>query len=363
MTSSMTIDPNKNMKVRKSIVVGISVLAFFAAVLPTAVFAQSNQLMLADILIALRSKKVSLAERNDIISKAVATRGITFGLTPEIEKELADTGAEKILLDAIRQKATMVKVAAVNPPADSKPKQEPVPAPPDFTFYQKKADSEVSKGMTDAAISDYSKAIELNPKAADAYIGRAAIYASKQLNTEAIADYVKALEIRPDNAGVHVKLAELLEKKGDVDAALAEYNKALAVDASNESAKGSVARINADKAKALEAEKAAALKAAAAAAPPEFVDLGSLSNENAVTLVTPVYPATAARANISGRVVVEVTLDEEGKVLTAKATSGAGLLKQSAEFAAMRSKFKPAMWKGKPNKAKGYVSYNFTNGR
>src|SRR6478672_10675537 len=114
MTSSMTIDPNKHMKVRKSLVAGISFLAFFAAaLLPTAINAQSNQLMLADILIALRSKKVSLAERNDIISKAVTARGITFGLTPEIEKELTDTGAEKILLDAIRQKATMVKVAAV----------------------------------------------------------------------------------------------------------------------------------------------------------------------------------------------------------------------------------------------------------
>jgi TonB family protein len=354
------------MKVRKSLVVGISFLAFFAAALaPTVINAQSNQLMLADILIALRSKKVSLAERNDIISKAVTARGITFGLTPEIEKELTDTGAEKILLDAIRQKATMVKVAAVNPPVETKSKQEPVPAPPppDFSFYQKKADSEASKGMTDAALGDYSKAIEMNPKAVDAYVGRAAVLASKQSNPEAMADYGKALEIKPDNAPVRVKLAELLEKKGDVDAALTEYNKALSVDAANESAKSAVARITADKAKALENEKAAALKAAAAAAPPEFVDLGSLTNENAVNLVTPAYPATAARANIAGRVVVELTMDEEGKVLSAKAISGPALLKQSAEFAATRSKFKPAMWKGKPNKAKGYVSYNFTNGR
>ncbi len=359
----MTIDPNNNMKVRKSLVASISFLAFLAAVLPTAVSAQANQLMLADILIALRSKKVSLPERNDIISKAVTARGITFGLTPEIEKELADTGAEKVLLDAIRQKATIVKVAAVNPPVDTRTKQEPVVAPPDFSFYQKKADSEVSKGMADAAIADYTKAIEMNPKAVDAYLGRAGLYAAKQSNPEAIADYSKSLEIKPDNAAARVKLADLLEKKGDVDAALAEYNKALAADASNEAAKSAVARINADKAKALEIEKAAALKAATAAAPPEFVDLGSLTNENAISLTTPVYPATAARANIAGRVVVEVTLDEEGKVLTAKATSGPALLKQSAEFAASRSKFKPAMWHGKPNKAKGYVSYNFTNGR
>jgi TonB family protein len=360
----MTIDPNKNMRVRKSIVAGISFLAFFgAALLPIAVNAQSNQLMLADILIALRSKKVSLAERNDIISKAVTARGITFGLTPEIEKELTDTGAEKILLDAIRQKATMVKVAAVNPPIETKPKQEPVITPPDFAFYQKKADSEVSKGMADAAIADYTKAIEMNPKAADAYIGRAAIFAAKQSSSKAVADYGKALEIKPDNVAVRVKLAELLEKKGDVDAALVEYNKALATEASNESAKSAVARISADKAKALEIERTAALKAATAAAPPEFVELGSLANDSSAVLVKPIYPATAARSNVVGLVVVDVTLDEEGKVVTAKATSGPALLKQSAELAAMRSKFKPGMWKGKPNKAKGYVSYNFTNGR
>ncbi len=48
------------------------------------------QLSLADILIGLRSKKVNLAERNTLLSGAVKTRGITFALTPEIEKELSD---------------------------------------------------------------------------------------------------------------------------------------------------------------------------------------------------------------------------------------------------------------------------------
>src|SRR5215813_1770035 len=81
------------------------------------------QLSLADILIALRSKKVTLPERNKILTDAVLSRGITFSLTPEIEKELEATGADKDLVDSIRKKSTMVKTSAVITP--SEPKQNP----------------------------------------------------------------------------------------------------------------------------------------------------------------------------------------------------------------------------------------------
>src|SRR5438445_13006491 len=77
-----------------------------------AAFAQGVQLDLADILIALRSKKLTLPERNKILTDAVATRGTTFALTPEIEKELSVTGADKDLVDAIRKRSQIVKIAA-----------------------------------------------------------------------------------------------------------------------------------------------------------------------------------------------------------------------------------------------------------
>src|SRR5947209_5798559 len=66
--------------------------------------AQSSQLSLADILIALRSKKADIGEKNKILAEAVKQRGITFSLTPEIEKELDGTGAANDLIAAIRQK-------------------------------------------------------------------------------------------------------------------------------------------------------------------------------------------------------------------------------------------------------------------
>src|SRR3954467_64992 len=63
-----------------------------------------RELSLADVLIALRSKKADISEKNKLIADAIKQRGITFSLTPEIEKELDGTGAATDLIAAIRQK-------------------------------------------------------------------------------------------------------------------------------------------------------------------------------------------------------------------------------------------------------------------
>src|SRR5215204_358231 len=76
--------------------------------------AQGNQLSLADILIALRSKKAPLTDRNKILSDAVVNRGTTFTLTPEIEKELSVTGASPQLIDSIRNRVQIAKASNVS---------------------------------------------------------------------------------------------------------------------------------------------------------------------------------------------------------------------------------------------------------
>src|SRR3954470_8147867 len=78
-------------------------LTIFAEFQP--LYGQGRQLSLADILIALRSKKAEIDEKNRILADAVKERGITFALTPEIEKELDSTGARMDLIAAIRSKA------------------------------------------------------------------------------------------------------------------------------------------------------------------------------------------------------------------------------------------------------------------
>lgn len=335
---------------------------FFAttALLPTAVLGQSNQLMLADIVIALRSKKATLTEKNEIIAKAIAARGVTFALTPEIEKELVETGADNTLLDSIRQKSTVIKIAAVSPaPVETKPK--PVEPAPDFLFYQKRGDASLVSGDNDAAIADYSKSIEMKADWIGSYLGRATAYAAKKNAADALHDYDKVIELKPDHALAQFKRAELLEQKGDIDLALTGYNKAFELDPANTTARAAADRITAERKKAL--EKVVPVEPTPVTVAPEFVDLGPIPQNQVIDLVKPIYPQTAARLSISGRVVVDIVLDTDGKVVSAKANSGPPILKQAAEEAAARSKFKPATYKGAPIKSKGYVSYSFATAR
>jgi TonB family protein len=90
------------------------------------------------------------------------------------------------------------------------------------------------------------------------------------------------------------------------------------------------------------------------------VDLGQLNNL-AVSLPMPVYPDFARKSNIQGIVSVRVTLNEEGKVTSAKATSGHSLLRYAGEGAALKSKFKPALLGDKAVKSTGFIVYNFVN--
>jgi tetratricopeptide (TPR) repeat protein len=53
------------------------------------------------------------------------------------------------------------------------------------------------KGQLDRAISDFDKAIQINPKDADAYKNRGAAYLDKGQYNQAISDYNKAIELNP----------------------------------------------------------------------------------------------------------------------------------------------------------------------
>ncbi len=87
---------------------------------------------------------------------------------------------------------------------------------------------------------------------------------------------------------------------------------------------------------------------------------GGVLNEKAVKLVEPSYPSAAKSAKASGQVMVRVTVDEQGNVVSAKAVSGHRLLKASAVRAALSSKFSVTMLSGQPVKVRGIIVYNFT---
>jgi len=87
---------------------------------------------------------------------------------------------------------------------------------------------------------------------------------------------------------------------------------------------------------------------------------GGALNGRAITLPQPTYPDAARRARMSGIVTVEVVVDETGKVISAQASSGPGMLRDAAIQAALKAKFSPTMLSGQPVKVSGTINYKFT---
>ncbi len=81
--------------------------------------------------------------------------------------------------------------------------------------------------------------------------------------------------------------------------------------------------------------------------------------QEAIKKVEPVFPPIAKAARASGEVKVEVTIDKDGKVVSARALSGHPLLRDSALAAAQQWKFRPIMVSGKPAKFSGILTFNF----
>jgi TonB family protein len=86
---------------------------------------------------------------------------------------------------------------------------------------------------------------------------------------------------------------------------------------------------------------------------------GGVLNGKATSLPKPPYPAVARSARAEGTVIVQVLVDEEGKVISANAVSGHPLLKASAVAAARQARFTPTKLAGKPVKVSGVINYNF----
>jgi tetratricopeptide (TPR) repeat protein len=86
------------------------------------------------------------------------------------------------------------------------------------------------KGNRDGAIADYTKAIELNPGFADAYVGRGIVYQVAGDRDRAIADYTKAVELNPDYSSAYLNRGNIFAAMGDQDRAIADYNKVIEIN-------------------------------------------------------------------------------------------------------------------------------------
>jgi protein TonB len=93
--------------------------------------------------------------------------------------------------------------------------------------------------------------------------------------------------------------------------------------------------------------------------PPRAPISGGVLNGKAISLPKPAYPPIARQAHASGTVVVQVTIDENGSVISAHAVSGHPLLQGVAVAAARGARFSPTKLSGQPVKVTGVITYNF----
>ena len=89
------------------------------------------------------------------------------------------------------------------------------------------------------------------------------------------------------------------------------------------------------------------------------IKTGGVVNGSAIELPKPIYSAAAIAVRATGVVNVQVTIDETGKVISAKAVSGHVMLRQAAEAAAWKARFSPTKLSDVPVKVTGVIVYNF----
>ena len=266
----------------------------------------------------------------------------------------------------------------------------------------------------DQALSDYREALRLEPDNITAYLNRGDLYAAKGELEQATEDFNTAIKLAPNDgsfvsANVYSKRADFYKKQKDFDHALNDYNEAIkrypsfAWFYSNRGdvylEKGDYPRAVDDYREAMKRGdekdktyfKSSLAEAYRKSNHPELADRlmsmseppdlpprvgegsppsskptplrapisGGVLNGKAISLPKPPYPPIARAAHASGTVVVQVTVDENGNVISASAISGHPLLQAAAVVAARAAKFSPTMLSGQPVKVTGILQYNF----
>jgi TonB family protein len=87
---------------------------------------------------------------------------------------------------------------------------------------------------------------------------------------------------------------------------------------------------------------------------------GNLLRARLIRRVEPVYPEQAKSAQLSGNVVLQVTVDEEGAPSAVEVVSGLPLLAESAAAAVRQWRFSPTILNGEPVPVSGTVTLTFS---
>jgi TonB family protein len=91
----------------------------------------------------------------------------------------------------------------------------------------------------------------------------------------------------------------------------------------------------------------------------EISETKSALNGVTIKRVEPVYPQQAVAARVSGKVIVQILIEEDGNVISARAMLGDSLLREAAEAAAWHWKLTPTLVGGEPTRARATAGFNF----
>ncbi len=185
----------------------------------------------------------------------------------------------------------------------------------------------------DRAIADFTKVIQLDPEGADAYNHRGSAYGNKDDFVRAIADFDTAIQLNPVLRNVYNNRGLAFSRIGDEARAQADFEK--------------------------EKQLYPHEKSAGVSKSVSVSQNGGVLNGRAVKLPKPNYPKAAREARASGLVVVQVLIDQKGKVIGAHVIRGDPLLHDAAVEAAKKALFTPTLLGGQPVKVTGVIQYNF----
>ncbi len=91
------------------------------------------------------------------------------------------------------------------------------------TMYLERGSAWLGAGNTDAALADYAKALELNPKNTAAYIARAHAYLKLNDRESALNEFDRAATIDPYDIRPYMARGEAAERLGDTQLAIDSY--------------------------------------------------------------------------------------------------------------------------------------------
>lgn len=90
-------------------------------------------------------------------------------------------------------------------------------------------------------------------------------------------------------------------------------------------------------------------------------ELFGYETASVINLLQPAYSDRARAEKRQGKIVVKVSVDEQGKATDVKAVYGEMFFASSVEESARNSKYEPAITNGKPISSTVYIRYNFVN--